>query len=135
MANPTSSPYIEYQLGEGMLRVKRMALAIEIFEGLTEKNPSDFRPHVQLAAIYLEKQKPAEALGALKKSVAVGKDKARQMISTDPRFEPIRNTVDYVKLIYPGRPTTPQTGLPSTTGPNPGIRSVIPRSVLPPGQK
>jgi hypothetical protein len=99
---------------------------------VAEKNPRDYRVFVQLAGIMLQGQKPGEALQHLKKAVATGKDTARQMIAKDPRFAGIRNTKDYVRLMYPGQVPGAQPGLPqSPTQTTP----VIPRSVLPPGQK
>ena len=137
MANPSTSPFVLYQLGEGMSRLKRAALAEEIFQGLLKSNPKDYRPLVQLAASSLKAQKNSEALGYLKRSVAIGKDNARKMIGADPRFKHIQNTADYVKLMYPNAVTRPAPGggkqaiIPGTSARPPAPK----RNFLPPGQR
>ena len=137
MANPSSNPVIKDQLGQGMARLKRYALAKEIYGEILKANPKSYKTHVNLAALALQQNKHGETLQSLKQAVATGQNNARQEIAKDPRFKGIQNTVDFVKLIYPNALKQPKQ-----PAPRPGIgpssqppRGPLPRSVLPPGQK
>jgi tetratricopeptide (TPR) repeat protein len=118
MAMPRLPDNILYQLGEGMNRLKRKGVAKQIFEAYAAKKPDEYRGQVQLAAIRVAENRPSEAVAALQKAVALGKNDARQMVIKDPRFAAIKGTPAYRTLILSTAPTKgpamqqPQTGLP-----------------------
>ena len=142
MANPSSNPQIHLQLAEGMLRLKQNKLAKEVYDQILAKNPNDYRVHVRIAAMNLRQQKPSDCLQSLKAAVKIGKDAAKKLIIAEPTFEGIRNTQDYVALIYPEKykqmqEQQKQQRQPGTRpGTLPGGSGVrLPSSILPPGQR
>lgn len=127
MAMPRLPDNILYQLGEGMQRLNRKGMANQIFESYVAKKPDEYRGQVQIAAIRIGQNRPSEAVAALQKAVAIGKDEARKMVMQDKRFSSIKDSQAYRALIL----STPATKGPAMKQAIPGPRN----SILPSNQK
>ncbi|VGO21037.1 protein O-mannosyl-transferase family [Pontiella sulfatireligans] len=94
-------PEMAMQLAQFMAQHKRYAVVETALKKYTALKPKDMQGWTNLAALQLVLNKPADMWVSLKKCIDVGGEPARNMLRKDKRFNPLRNTKEFQKLVPP----------------------------------
>ena len=103
------------QLAQQMAQGKRFAIVEAALKKYTVLLPKDPQGWGNLAALQLALNKRGEMLVSLQKAVECGGEPARNMLRKDKRFDPVRNTPEFQKIVpslaQPGSGMTPLPGM------------------------
>ncbi len=94
-------PQLILQVAGMYTEMKRYDLLSTALERYLQKEPTNPRAWVDLAAARVAMQKPAEALQALRRAVELGGEPVRDLARKDPRFGGLRNSPEFNALVPP----------------------------------
>ena len=94
-------PQVLLKVAEMHASVQRYDLLATTLERYLQKEPSNPRVWIDLAAAHATLQRSKEALAALRKAVELGGEPVRDIARKDRRFESIRETPDFKALVPP----------------------------------
>jgi len=102
----TLQPQMALQLAQYMAKGRRFASTELALKKYTSLQPNDPQGWANLAALQLVLKKQSETFVSLKKAIEVGGEPARNMLRKDKRFDPIRKSSEFQKLV----PSIPNQG-------------------------
>jgi len=103
----TLQPQMAMQLAQHMAQGRRFAIVELALKKYTSLKPKDPQGWTNLAALQLVLNKRGEMFVSLQKAIECGGEPARNMIRKDKRFDAIRKTKEFQKLV----PPSAQSGL------------------------
>jgi predicted Zn-dependent protease len=115
LASNSLQPQMVLQLAQHMAQGKRFAVVEEALKKYTALAPKDPQGWTNLAALQLVLNKRGEMWVSLSKAIEHGGEPTRNMIRKDNRFDAVRNTPEYQKMI-PSQHPTGSLGLGSLPG-------------------
>jgi tetratricopeptide (TPR) repeat protein len=93
------SPSILLQLARHMAGLQRHAVAEQALINYTSVAPKDPRGWLNLAAFRIARHNYEETPDLLEKAIAIGGEPIRNILRKDPRFDPVRNSKEFKKLV------------------------------------
>ena len=102
----TMQPQMIMQLAQHLAKARRFPMVELALKKYTEAQPKDHQGWINLAGLQLILKKPGEMWVSLGKAIEVGGEPARNQIRKDKRFDTIRRTKEYQKLIPLPKPGT-----------------------------
>lgn len=85
----------------------RLPLMADAFQRYLKREPSDPRIWLELACVQVAMSQPEPALQALRQAVSLGGEPIKDAARKDPRFEPLRGSEAFQRLVAPAQQTFP----------------------------
>ncbi len=99
LASSTFQPQMAMQLAQHMAQGQRYLIVEQALKKYTSLKPEDPQGWSNLAALQLILNKQSEMFVSLQKTIKVGGESARSMLRKDKRFDPIRKSKEFQKLV------------------------------------
>jgi len=106
LGRDTIQPQMAMQLAQHMAQSRRLPIVELALKKYTSLKPKDPQGWSNLAALQLILNKPGEMFVSLQKAIEVGGEPARNMLRKDKRFDAIRKSKEFQKLV----PSIPAKG-------------------------
>ncbi|MCF7817833.1 MAG: DUF2723 domain-containing protein [Kiritimatiellales bacterium] len=97
----TMQPEMLLQIAQQMAQGRRFAVVEQALKKYTVIAPKDPQGWTNLAALELAFNKRGEMLVSLERAIEYGGEPVRNMLRKDNRFDPVRNTPEFQKLVPP----------------------------------